>query len=284
MTKLNKLNLQKKSCLRNDGYQADLDNSIQLYVVITRKCNAQCEFCTFRGDVEEVDINKFKDTLEKIYRYYNISTLHLTGGEPTLDINKVEQICNITKTVDKNIKTSVNTNGIHLNELDNIKNLDNVALSRHALTQEENERIFKTNSIATEQDIVQFPKSKLHLSCNLIKGYIDSEDQIYRYLEKYGNLGVYDVGFVGLMKVNDYCKEHYIEYPELSKCTLTRQYRNIEGNKCSCECRNWLYRTSNCNLISVYHRHALGDTGTVSSLVYESNKLRAGFTGDYVEI
>lgn len=283
MIKLDSLKLQKVSCLRNDEYQADLDNTIQLYVVITRKCNAQCEFCTFRGEVEEVDINKFKDTLERIYKYYNISTLHLTGGEPTLDINKVEQICNITKTADKNIKTSVNTNGIHLNDLDNIKNLDNVALSRHGITDNENYEIFKTNSVASTEQIKTFTKSKLHLSCNLIQGYVDSEDKIYQYLEMCSTLGVYDVGFVGLMGVNKYCKEKYVEFPELSKCTFTRGYKNIETGDLTCECKNWLYRATNLNLISIYHRHAIKSTNIDSYLVYENNRLRAGFNGDYIE-
>ena len=284
MIELESLNLQKRTCLRNDGYQGDLDNSIQLYVVVNRKCNAQCEFCTFRGDVEEVDINKFKDTLEKIYKYYNISTLHLTGGEPTLDINRVEQICNIANTVDNSIKTSVNTNGIHLNDLDNIKNLDNVALSRHGITDNENYEIFKTNNVASAEQIRAFTKSKLHLSCNLIQGHVDSEDKIYQYLEMCSTLGVFDVGFVGLMNVNEYCKERYVEFPELSKCTFTRGYKNIETGEPTCECRNWLYRATNLNLISVYHRHAIKSTNIDSYLVYENNKLRVGFNGDFVDI
>jgi len=284
MIKLGNLNLQKRTCLRNDGYQGDLDNSIQLYVVVNRKCNAQCEFCTFRGDVEEVDIHKFKDTLEKIYKYYNISTLHLTGGEPTLDINKVEQICNTAKTVDKCIKTSVNTNGIHLNELDNIKNLNNVALSRHGITDDENYEIFKTNSVANTEQIKAFTKSKLHLSCNLIQGHVDSEEKIYQYLEMCSTLGVFDVGFVGLMNVNEYCKTRYIEFPNLSKCTFTKGYKNIETGECTCECRNWLYRAENQHLISIYHRHAVKSTNITSYLVYENNRLRAGFNGEQVEV
>lgn len=284
MVKLNSLRLQKVTCLRNDGYQAALGNAIQLYVVVTRKCNAQCEFCTFRGDVEEVDINKFKDTLEKIYKYYNISTLHLTGGEPTLDINKVEQICNVTKTVDKHIKTSVNTNGIYLNELNNIKNLDNVALSRHGITDSENYEIFKTNNVASAEQIKAFTKSKLHLSCNLIQGHVDSKDKIYQYLEMCSTLGVFDVGFVGLMNVNEYCKERYVEFSELSKCTFTKGYKNIETGEPTCECRNWLYRANNMNLISIYHRHAIKSSNIDSYLVYENNKLRVGFNGDFVDI
>ena len=283
MIRLNKLNLQKKSCLRNDGYQADLDNSIQLYVVVTRKCNAQCEFCTFRGDVEEVDSARFLQTLREIYKYYTISTVHFTGGEPALELDKIRQLSYITKTFDKSIKTSINTNGVHLKELDSIEEIDNVALSRHELTDLENKKLFKANNVATKNDIKSFTKSKIHLSCNLIHGHIDCEEKIYQYLEMCSTLGVYDVGFVGLMGVNKYCKENYVDFPELSKCAFTRWYKNIETGKCTCECKNWLYRATNLNLISVYHRHAIKSTNIDSYLVYENNMLRTGFNGDYVE-
>jgi hypothetical protein len=48
----------------------------------------------------------------------------------------------------------------------------------------------------------------------MIKGYVDSEEKIYDYLDKYSDLGVYDVGFVNLMKINEYCKERFVEFPK----------------------------------------------------------------------
>lgn len=284
MLKLNQLKLKEKGCLRNDGYQVDLPNVTSLYVVTNRTCNAHCKFCTFCGQCEDVDIAKLKYALDRIYRYFELSAVHITGGEPTLLLDKVEQICTAAKAKDSFIKTSVNTNGKHLADLAGISVLDNVALSRHGISDTENFEIFGTTDVAAMRDIVDFPKSKLHLSCNLIKGHIDSEDKIYQYLEMCSELGVYDVGIVGLMPVNQYCREHYAEYPELHKCITTRSYRNIVNDVAVCECRNWLYRAHNCNMISVYHRHALRNTEVVSYLVYENNKLRIGFNGEFIDL
>lgn len=284
MTDIDKLNIKTKSCIRNDRRQVDLDKSINIYVVMTNKCNAACEFCEFRGNRNEVDTEQFKEALDIVMKYYNIGTVHFTGGEPTLELDKIKQLCDIIKATDKSIKTSVNTNGLHLMELAEIESLDNVALSRHALTDSENYDIFKTNSVASEKEIEAFPKSKLHLSCNLIQGYIDSEDKIYQYLEKYSALGVFDVGFVGLMKINDYCRTRYVEFPDLKQCTFTRSFRNINNNNATCECKNWLYRTSKCNLVSIYHRHVLGNTDTINYIVYKNNKLFTGFNGEEIVI
>lgn len=284
MISINDIKTQKKSCLRNDGYQVDNNNSLSLYVIVTRKCNANCEFCEFTGKSEKIDLDIFYSTFSKLIKYYNIGMVHFTGGEPTLELELLKSLCNMVKSIDDMVTTSVNTNGIKLAELADIDTLDNVALSRHALTDSENFDIFKTNTVAKESDIKAFPKNKLHLSCNLMQGYIDNEEKIYHYLNKCAALDIFDVGFVGLMPVNQYCIDRYVEYPELSKCTCTSSHKNIIDGVCTCECKNWLYRASNCNLISIYHRHACKSTNTVSYLVYENNKLKLGFNGDYISI
>ncbi len=285
MIHIKDIRVQTKTCLKNGKTQHDLGKVLQLYVVTTRKCNASCEFCEFKGEVEKVNLVKFKETFEKLSKYFYISAVHFTGGEPSLEIDTIRDICDYIKEKDVFIFTSANTNGIKLNELKEIKNLDNVALSRHGLSQKENENIFKTSSIANEDDIKNFPKNKLHLSCNMIKGYVDSEEKIYDYLDKYSDLGVYDVGFVNLMKINEYCKEKFAEFPkELSKCTQTKRFQNIQDDIETCQCRNWLYSNKNCNFVSIYNRHVVGKSDLVGALIYENNKLYAGWGGEEIQI
>lgn len=45
------------------------------------------------------------------------------------------------------------------------------------------------------------------MSCNLINGHIDSQEKVKDYLEIAADLGVFDVGFIGLMPKNEYCKQ-----------------------------------------------------------------------------
>lgn len=120
---------------------------------------------------------------------FYISTVHLTGGEPTLDIeNFTRALTLIRKHLGKMVEISVNTNGIHLKELGKLVKqdlLDNIALSRHGLTDEESREIFRTNTIPTNEEIKRFMSEYgqvIHLSCNLIKGYIDTPEKIVEYI------------------------------------------------------------------------------------------------------
>lgn len=167
---------------------------------------------------------------------------------------------------------SVNTNGIHLKELGQLvdnKLLNNIALSRHSLTFEDNREIFKTTTVPTDNDIRQFiieHGQVIHLSCNLIKGYIDTAEKVVQYIEKAGELGVNDIGIVSLMDKNDYCKERYVEYKEIAKdlerlgLVRTRQHvkrddpckTDKNGNKCCniiCACENYLYTTKEFKMV-----------------------------------
>lgn len=278
------LKLRNKTCLLNNKEQYTIENAMGMYIVADRKCNASCEFCEFRNGVSEVDLDKLKETIIKLYKMFGIPTIHITGGEPTLDLVKLKGIVNIIKEINNSIHISVNTNGINLNKLVEI-DINNIALSRHGLTDEENFEIFGTDNIAKEKDIKKFPKSKLHLSCNLIRGHVDSEIKVREYLNKYGNLGVFDVGFVSLMKVNKYCEDSYIGDEIFNNFKSSRHYKLIDNGELKCECRNYLYTTDKNKLVSFYKRGVIQRNFTETSyLVYENNRLRNGFGGEYIEI
>jgi MoaA/NifB/PqqE/SkfB family radical SAM enzyme len=291
---MDKLKFRKYTCTDKYGNRQKIEyDEAPLYVVMTRKCNAKCEFCEFSNTAEEVfNIEAFEETLIKLRKQCNISTIHFTGGEPTLELDKIKEILKIVKRTDRLIATSINTNGIRLKELDNIRELDNIVLSRHAIEDNENYEIFGTNSVASTEDIRRFKdKRKLHLSCNIIKGHIDSKEKIQQYLEYASTLDVNDIGLVGLMKVNDFCNKHFVDLQSLEIKDITnichnRYFRNIsdETGELCCMCNNYLYRASNMKLVSVYYRCAIKHTDVVTNLVYENGKLRQGFNGGIVEL
>lgn len=287
----NNIYFKKKCCINKYGESQELNNNeIALYVVLTRKCNVNCKFCEYHNGISEIDVQKFEDTLNWLLSFCNITTVHFTGGEPTLEISKLKQLCKIIKQQNRLISTSVNTNGTRLKELEDIIELDNIALSRHAINDAENREIFRSSLVPTTQSIREFKdKSKIHLSCNLIKGYIDSEDKIIQYLEFASHLGINDVGIVSLMDINNYCNEHFVDFSsirikESDKLIKNRCFRNISettGELC-CKCENYLYRASNNNLISMYHRYAIKNNEIADYLVYENNVLRQGFSGNTI--
>lgn len=263
------------------------DKEISLYIVTTRNCTAHCEFCEYNKGKVKLNIESVKRAIDEIVKYFYLKEIHFTGGEPSLESDAINKICKYAKTRNPLVQTSVNTNGFNLNRLESIKDLDNVAISRHAIADSANCEVFGTNCVAYASDILAFKdKSKLHLSCNLIKGYVDSFDKILDYLEFAATLGINDVGLVSLMNINDYCKQHFVDFNKLDikltdRFTKTKCCRDI-GDGTSpvcCICENYLYQASSMKLVSMYHRYAIQSNKVCSYLVFENGKLKLGFSG-----
>lgn len=290
---INNIYTVNKTCVNSEGkfysYKTYERKPISLYIVITRKCNAKCSFCEYRGETEKIDIYKFKEIFIELNKYYDITTVHFTGGEPTLELDTINTLSKTIKEISPLTKTSVNTNGIFLNKLSNIDTVDNIALSRHTIIDKDNFNIFRTNNIATYKDIyTNNHKEKIHLSCNLIKGYIDNDKKIIDYLEMASKLDINDVGFVSLMNINDYCNYSYVEFSNIipkenDYFKKTRDYRCINNKDIvTCKCENYLYKAKNMNFISMYHRYAIKNNEKADFLVYENNHLKQGFNGNII--
>lgn len=286
----NNIYFKQRCCVNKYGESSKIENNqIALYVVLTRKCNVNCKFCEYHSGESNIDVEKFEHTLKWLLSFCDITTVHFTGGEPTLELDKLKQICKIIKQQDKSIATSVNTNGTNLKLLDNIEHLDNIALSRHAIDDVENSDIFRSKLVPTAAEINEFnDKHKLHLSCNLIKGHIDNSDKIIQYLEFASQLGINDVGIVSLMNVNEYCNTHFIDIcnvKESDRLIKNRYFQNVSEttNKICCKCENYLYRAQNLMMISLYHRYAIRNNEVADYLVYENNILRQGFNGNIIK-
>lgn len=281
---------KKRTCRDYSGRQQDLiDNQIALYVVLTRKCNVACPFCEYTHEESNIDLDKFERCIQKLSKICAIQSLHITGGEPTLCIDELKQIVKIYKQY-SNFHTSVNTNGTNLYKLEGIKELDNIALSRHAISDEDNREIFRSNLAPTLDEINNFrDKNKIHLSCNLIKGYIDNAEKIEQYLEMAAHLDINDIGLVSLMNANQYCKDNFVDFDKINlsaidKLKKTRWFECISETTgdITCRCENYLYRASNLHLVSMYHRYAIKSTQIADYLVFENNQLRQGFNGDII--
>lgn len=292
MIEINNIYFKKKCCVNKYGESPDIeDNQIALYVVLTRKCNVNCKFCEYHNGTSDINIEKFSETLDWLLSFCDITTIHFTGGEPTLELDKLKQLCKLIKQKDRLITTSVNTNGTRLKELENIDELDNIALSRHDIYDVDNREIFKSKLVPTVDEIKKFKdKHKLHLSCNLIKGYVDSKEKIINYLEFTSTLGINDVGIVSLMNINKFCEQHYVEFnnldiEETEQLIKTKCFKNIseETGEICCKCENYLYRASNKNLVSMYHRYAIKNNEIADYLVYEDNALKQGFNGEIIK-
>lgn len=257
---------------------------VNLYTRVTNVCQANCSFCEFHGsDTNKFKIEKFEKMLTELSAQVRINKVSFTGGEPTLASGSLTGALKVVKKLHHRIFTVVNTNGCRLTKLNNvIQYIDSIALSRHHYDDSKNAKLFGLEESPTTNADIEFfkNKNKLHLSCNLVKGYIDSTDECYEYIDFYSKLGVHDYGFVSLMGVNDYAKEHLVDFEgvELGKMPNTinsKQWRFGD----SCKCNNYMTLDTNGDVSHSYARYAMKSAECVGMLVYDQNVLKVGFNG-----
>ena len=263
---------------------------VNIYVRVANDCQANCKFCEFKNiGPGKFDIDKFRKVLTTIRNEVRITKISFTGGEPTINLKLLKKCLNIVKEIDPTIFTITNTNGLRLVELTDIETLDNISLSRHHYRDAEHARIVGTTQIASAKTLKTVNKDKIHLSCNLMRGHIDSLARVKKYLEHAARLGIYDVGFVGLMKVNQYCNQHYVPFPYLDRSLFdpdiicNKIWQRKEGEKTVCKCRNLLYLPSFGNrVVAFYYRERCKHKAcsTVDrDLYFDGQTLKKGFYG-----
>ncbi len=278
------------SCSLNGekGYSLKDCVTTNLYTCVTHECNASCKFCEYcYSDIVKFDMDKWKYSVDKIIESLPIYKASFTGGEPSLKLDIVQECISYLKSKDKNIFTVMNTNGVNLRQLEDIEGLNNIALSRHSISDIDNNKIFGIK-VATLEDISNFKyKDKLHLSCNLIKGQIDSQDKLEKYMDMASSVGVTDVGFVSLMPINDYAKEKGIDFMDISlqrtkKFNEYQTFRKFNDGRCVCKCRNYMYLAENMDIVWAYSRFYVDNSCTDGGLVFMDNHLREGFVGNII--
>lgn len=272
----------------NPGYPYS-DTRINVYTCLTHICNTNCSFCNYHyGDSVKFDFEKWKYCIDEIVDRLGIFKASFTGGEPTLQFDIFVKCLEYLKSKDENIFTIINTNGSNLDRLIGLDCLDNIALSRHSIDDIENQKLFGSTVVPNLEVIKDFPeKEKLHLSCNIVKGYVDSDEKIKEYLEKCSEIGVRDVGFVSLMPINEYAKEHSIDFSDIkfefnNRFIVNQYFDRIKNNKCVCKCRNYMYLGKNGQVVTAYSRYYVDNTCSDGALVFMDNNLREGFTGEII--
>lgn len=262
--------------------------TVSLYVR-SKFCNSKCKFCIWAEDAQYFNEKKYIEVLEGITKKIKIKKISFTGGEPTMNFKKFKKMVTIAREISPKTMMSVNTDGLRLKELfedDIMDNFYSVALSRHHFIDDLNDEIFDFKCPSTQEikDIQSNFKNKeiLHFSCNMIRGYIDDKDKIYNFLEWTSDVGVKSVGFVSLMPVNDYSKDHFIDFKIKDlindRFNLTKEwnYKNM------CKCNNYVYIPENLNLIKVYQKNTFKPFDIQENLTFDGENLKVGFGDDVI--
>lgn len=271
---------------------------VNLFIQVTNMCNADCAFCNWHnGDKSEFDLNKLSMILKELKSHDNldIGKLNFTGGEPTLDIIKFNEIVGCVRdyvTKEDDTEVTLNTNGIHLLDLVYYdKFLNSIGLSRHHYDDSINNSIFKSDCVADAEQIKEFQsrvrdKRLVQLRCNLITGYIDNSAEIEKYMQHAISMGIYDCGFVTLMPCNNYCNEHQIDFNNLvngiTDKVKVHEYSRDNNGEQVCKCCNYVYTNAFGEFCQFYSRLFSNCSLMEGQLVYDGKYLRYGFNGDIV--
>ena len=122
----------------------------------------------------------------------------------------------------------------------------------------------------------------MNVSCNLIKGYIDNTTEAAKMLDFAIDLDIPRIGFVALMKVNEYCRKNFVDIESIEWNEIPHVYFTKSMKRgADCKCSNYLYN-KDLKVLEVYMRNYANPQYCESSLVYDGEYLRQGFHEDNI--
>lgn len=257
---------------------------VNLFVKVTNGCNARCLFCSnadAKPTYKTFDIDKLEDIVLKLKEQsIKVNRLNITGGEPSVVSPLVENILQrMEGKVFDDIHLHLNTNGLlpQSQELMRHPRWDSISMSLHHY---DIDKLSELYGCKIHEDAFKFEevnKQKLNVSCNLIKGYIDNPEEAHKMLDFALELGIPRIGFVALMKVNDYCKERFIDLEDIHIDTIPHVYFTKSMNRGKdCKCSNYLYN-KDLKILEIYMRNYANPQYCESSLMFDGEYLRQGF-------
>ena len=240
------------NCLDEPGQP--IDPSVNLFVKVTKSCNAHCLFCSnAETSMPSAPFNvpKLLEIIRELKTSgIRVNRVNITGGEPSVVSALVEEI--LQKMEDPDFTD------LHLH-LSKLSELYGCEIPNKAF------------------DFEGIDRQRLNASCNLIKGYIDSPEKASKMLDFALELGLPRIGFVALMKVNAFCQDHFVDLEDIHLDTLPHVYFTKSMDRGSdCKCSNYLYN-KNLKILEIYMRNYANPQYCESSLVYDGEFLRQGF-------
>ena len=155
-------------------------------------------------------------------------------------------------------------------------------MSLHHYDQDKLSEIYGVPISRKELTFEDIDLGRVNASCNLIGGYIDNTIEVEKMLKFSISVGLPRLGFVALMKVNDYCRERYVDFDEINFSTIPHLYFTESRNRgADCKCSNYLYN-HNGKILEVYMRNYANPNYCESSLMFDGQYLRQGFHDDNI--
>lgn len=264
-----------------------------IYVRVTEQCAMRCPFCAFAkptGQHVRFETYKFLYGLQKIAKACEVRKISFTGGEPLILGGDLFRLIKEVKEIVPDAFVVVSTaayNQLATMDAEYVKDVDSFAVSVHSDVPTENAELFGNDMRPSNVENrnprvlegVTF-KDKIHITCNLVKGYVDGAKRMDHFIRHFAAMGFWDFGFVGLMPVNDYAKEHFVDFNSTHFEELPSVRETMAWNQeDACFCKNYLHQDQHGNISKVYARWAKKPAECVTNLVFDMDKYRIGFSG-----
>ena len=263
--------------------------SVNLFVKVTKGCNAHCRFCCNANSTDASNafnmpklITVIKELKEK---GICVNRINITGGEPSVVSPLVYKILDaVEENSFDDVHLHLNTNGLlpQSQEMMRHPRWDSISMSLHHYDVSKLSELYGCRIPEKAFDFEGIDLQKVNSSCNLVKGYIDNAEEAHKMLDFNLDLGIPRIGFVALMKVNDYCREHFVDLEDIHLDSIPHVYFTKSMNRGSdCKCSNYLYNRD-LKILEIYMRNYANPSYCESSLVYDGEYLRQGFHQDNI--
>ena len=276
--------IKKTSCNCADLPGHPIPPSVNLFVKVTKGCNAHCAFCSNAGCQSPTSLFDIEKMIRIIYELKSkgiiVNRMNITGGEPSVVSPLVVRILDaIDKEHFDDVHLHLNTNGVTMQAQDLMQHprWDSISMSLHHYDVNRLSDLYGCEIPAHLLHFTGVDKQKINFSCNLIKGYIDNKEEVRKMLDLTLDTGIRRIGFVALMPVNSFCKEHFIDIDDIPFAEIPHVYfTGAKDRGADCKCSNYLYN-KNLRILEIYMRNYANPQYSESSLVYDGAYLRQGF-------
>lgn len=209
----------KLKCNTCDGIFDTVD------IRFTKACNNKCSFCIeqFSGiKASSTDVNSI---VASVLRTHTKEVLIL-GGEPFLEIDKLLECVTTLKQHNITIYITTSLPSIILNQYETfnmiLDKIDGLNVSVHHYRNELNNKVYCNNShnrIALLKSIVNRYPHKVRVCVNLVKGLLDSANELYKMLSFLHIIGVKKV------KINELShSKEYVSFEDITGLHMKSPY------------------------------------------------------------
>ena len=273
-----------------------------LNIFITEKCHNKCKFCIARkdGKHEDTDIDFILDAIDLLKSSGIECEITLTGGEPTLCLDKFIRVMDKCHSVGFKCRT-VSTTGYGLvkdsNALNKMRDYGfthNINISRNDISQDGSNKVFGNEDNISVSDIAKIARytnlndMEMRLSCVILKGHVDTYEKLKEYCDTFARCGVENFLFrnhTGCNNSGD--NEAFHSITEDIRNDLTR-YKNTDKFYIDMQMEYSIsYFIMNIldskYLVKIYDSDRITHRPVnfrVKSLSIRDNTLRVGFAGD----